>query len=214
MTLKKSITTVPFEFKLQQALCFYHNNKAHQKLAVMFDCHNGELVDPQPFSGDQVRDLIPDNEETRTIYLPNTLYYSSDRMVWWRKESKRTLKIVGTEKLKGKEKADACKFHLPGLVFKVHRCKLYIASLGYRNGGKYNLNPDSMLYNHPFRGIDVHDGAVGMCNVVKPKQQRMQDRDEWENAFFKSKFNQAPKLYGLGIAPMMLSQTLSEFTFQ
>lgn len=214
MTLKKSITTVPFKFKLQQALCFYHNDKAHQKLAVMFDCHDGELVDPQPFSGDQVRDLIPDEEETRTIYLPNTLYYSSDRMVWWRKESTRTLKIVGTEKLKGKEKADACKFYLPGLVFKVHRGRLHIASLGYRKGKHYNLEPDSLLYNHPFRGIDVHSGTVGMCNVVRPKQQRMQDRDEWENAFFKSRFNQAPKLDGLDTQPEQSTQTLSEFTFQ
>jgi len=202
MNLKKSISTVPFDFELRKALLFYESDKANQNLAVMFDSVAGKLVNPSPFSGDQVQALIPDNTETREIYLSNTLYCGTDRLVWWRKECKRTLKFTdGTKQT----------YNLPALALKVYRGKLHVASLGPRQKKHYDLQPDMPLYHTPFRGIDVHGTQVGVCNVIKPKLQRMQDRDEWENAFFKSKFNQTPDM-DAELKPFNL--TLSEFTFR
>ena len=70
MLQRASITTVPFEFKLTKALCFYSNSKAKQNLAVMFKHKDGKLINPEPYSGSQVKDLIPDNQrQLRYIYL-------------------------------------------------------------------------------------------------------------------------------------------------
>lgn len=202
MTLRKSISTVPFDFELKKALLFYANHKANQNLAVMFDCIDDGLVNPEPFSGDQVRELIPDNTETREIYLANTLYFGTDRLVWWRKECKRTLRFTDDTKQA---------YNLPALVLKVHRGRLHIASLGPRHKKHYDLQSDMPIYHTPFRGIDVHGTQVGVCNVIKPKLQRMKDREEWENAFFKSKFNQRPDM-DAELKPF--NKTLSEFIFQ
>ena len=178
MLRETSLTTVPFEFELKKALCFYRNEKTNQNLAVMFKHKNGELKNPQPFSGNQVQNLIPDNKVSTDIYLPNTLYYSTDKLVWWVKGGMRYLNVV---KMKRK------RYKLPRLIFKVERGKLYVAA--------FKGMPDwgTELLATPFRGVDVHSNTMGACNVVKPKGQKMADRDEWENAFFMSRFNQEPK---------------------
>ena len=67
--------------------------------------------------------------------------------------------------------------------------KLYLVAL---KNQKPHDN-DLVLYRAPFRGIDVHNNTMGACHVVKPRGQKMAHRDEWENAFFKSEFNQSPK---------------------
>lgn len=179
MLREKSLTTVPFKFELKKALLFYKDGKSGQNLAVMFKHKNGELKNPQPYNGNQIKGLIPNDSVTTEVYLPNTLYYSEDKMVWWVKGGMRYLDIVDKPRDK--------KYKLPRMVLKVERGKLYVA------GFKGEPSGDTELFTTPFRGIDVHGNTMGACHVVKPRGQRMADRDEWENAFFMSKFNQEPK---------------------
>lgn len=196
MKLKKSLTIVPFEFKLRKALCFYKNDKTSNTLAVMFDSVKNELKNPSVYNGEQVRGLMPDESRRCDIYLPNTLYYNVDKMAWWVKGGMRHLDII-----KGKR----IQFRLPRLVFKVERNKLFVASF------KGEPSADTELFFTPFRGIDVHASTMGACNVVKPRGQKMSDREEWENAFFMSKFNQEPQA---DLCKQPLNKTLSEFIFQ
>lgn len=185
-------TSSKFDFKIQRSLFFYRNEATNQNLAVLFD---KDMQDPQPLSKEQVLDLLPEDNSGREVYLSNTLYYSDHRMVWWVKGGMRYLNIVDKRRDK--------KYKLPRMVFKVERGKLFVASF------KGEPRDDTELFSTPFRGIDVHGNTMGACHVVKPTSQRMSDRDEWENAFFMSKFNQEPDLK----KRQPLNITLSDFIF-
>ena len=87
------------------------------------------------------------------------------------------------------------------MVLKVYRGRMFVAAF------EGTPSTDTQLFATPFRGVDVHGNAMGACRVNKPKQQRMQDRDEWENAFFKSKFNQAPTQPFLSLAMLKCGST-------
>lgn len=185
-------TSSKFDFKLQKSLFFYKNEATSQNLAVLFD---KDMQDPQPLSKEQVQDLLPEDNSGREVYLKNTLYYSDHRMVWWVKGGMRYLDIVGKRRDK--------RYKLPRMLFKVERGKLFVA------GFKGEPRDDTELLSTPFRGIDVHGNTMGACHVVKPTGQSMSDRDEWENAFFMSKFNQEPDIRKI----QSLNKTLSDFIF-
>lgn len=178
MKLKKSHSPAPFDYDIMGALMFYRDAIHDSNLVVHFDCDRGKLTNPKPHSAEQVIGLLPGKEIKHEIYMRNTLYYSTDILAWWVKGGMRYLDVV-------KEKRK--RYKLPSMVLKVQRGRMFIAAF------EGTPSADTRLFTTPFRGIDVHGNAMGACRVNKPKQQRMQDRDEWENAFFKSKFNQAPK---------------------
>ena len=129
----ESLTTVPFEFECKKALLFYRNGKTGQNLAVMFKHKNGRLKNPQPYNGNQIKNLIPDNAVTTDVYLPNTLYYSEDKMVWWVKGGMRYLDIVDKPRNK--------KYKLPRMVLKVERGRLYVAAFK----GEHDKTPSYSL---------------------------------------------------------------------
>lgn len=194
MSLTLTTSPVPFEFKLTNGLMFYQDVKrSNQKLAVLFSHKNGEWTEPKVMDHDEIADLAPNRADTEVVvYPPNVLYYSESRLVWYIKKKSYTLK-VGKEKLV---------YNLPQLIFKVYQGKLYVVATK-----KERPTETTELYKAPFRGIDVHGNAMGACNVVKPKTQKLSDLDEWQNAFLKSKFNQRPK----GYLKESLNMNLKEF---
>jgi len=193
MTLRKSLTTIPFDFEIIKGLIFYKNEQTKQNLAVMFKHDKGRFHSPEPFSKEQLYSLLPDEEKQDLCYQPNTLYYSADKMVWWVKGGMRYLDVVDKPRKQ---------YRMPRLLFKVQSHKLFVAAF------KGEPTDDTPLFAAPFRGIDVHGEAMGSCNVRLPKTQKMKDRDQWEDAFFMSAFNQEPKYNNRA-----LNKTISEFIF-
>ena len=80
-----------------------------------------------------------------------------------------------------------------------------------RRAGNDKPRLTDKVYIPPYQGIDVHGDRMGQCSVRIPDDER--NIDEWEKAFFCSKFNKVPRpAFRIGDKQKVIS-TLEEWIY-
>ena len=178
--MQQTADSVAIEGKLSKALMFFRVGALDTAMLMDWSDDHG-WCNPKPIDHTDMVAIANQTSSQVEILPSNIITYSSEiHFSWWVPAKRRKISVKGSSRKV---------FTYPAMVFHVMCGTLSVGCL------KKNRRPTSStrIYNI-FGSIDVHETNVGFCLTRIPTGIGIGMIPEWENAFFRSKFNHLPDL--------------------
>jgi len=180
MMNKKVDSTVSSEGRIESSIMFYRiGNKASAAVQYRWDDKYG-WVEPKPLDEADMVGIALQSTSAPMILPDNILTYASEvNYSWWTPAKRRRISV---------KESTRKQFCYPAMVFCVVGGTLRVGCL------KRNQRPKQKTIAYSiFGGMDVHRDQAAFCRTRLPRGGGIDKIEEWENAFYRSTFNEMPR---------------------